>query len=476
MTAVTKNVVRDVVYGCWCKGKRIGGGTVPPFNLLVLTSVLRQSGFNSDFIDAQAEQITPDRMKALISSYAVVVISTSTMSFKEDADYLLELKRANPGLKTVIFGSHPTFMPTYCLAHEGVDFIIKREPELVLKELVSRIASGAACNDLRGIGFKGGAGEVIVNDNHPFIRNLDEIPFPDVDLLPKGIDYFNPIVKRIPYITVSTSRGCPGKCSFCTAPYFDGEIVRFQSADYVISELEYFIGKGFKEVYFRDDTFFVNKKRDYTVFEHISKRKLDITWIANARVSLIDEETMRLAKRAGCHTIKFGIESGVQEILDGMRKGYKLEQAYKVFEWAKKAGIKTHAHTMIGNPGDTRETIEKTIDFVLKLDPTTATFGICTPYPGTPLFEMVRAKWPEIGDGSASDLSKLHVEGLFNELYTSLKKEELGKLVRHAYRKFYLRPSYWLKAAYWQLRGVDDIKRLSIAATNVLDFIFTGND
>lgn len=476
MTAVSRNVVRDVVYGCWCKGKRIGGGTVPPFNLLVLTSILEKNGFDSDFIDAQAEQIVPARMKSTIGKYAVVVISTSTMSFKEDADYLLELKRANPGLKTVIFGSHPTFMPTYCLAHEGVDFIIKGEPEMVLKVLVLRLVSGEGWDDLKGIGFKNSNGGITINDNYPFIGNLDELPFPDVDLLPKGIDYFNPIVRRMPYITTSTSRGCPGKCTFCTAPYFDGQILRFQSAEYVMSEIEYFVSKGYREIYFRDDTFFVDKKRDYAIFEYIINKKLDITWLANARVSLIDEDTMKLARRSGCHTIKFGIESGVQEILDGMRKGYKLEQAFKVLQWAKKAGIKTHAHTMIGNPGDTRETVEKTINFVLKLDPTTATFGICTPYPGTPLFEVVRAKWPEIGDGSASDLSKLHVEGLFNELYTSLKKEELGKLVRHAYRRFYLRPSYWLKTAYWQLRGVDDIKRLSIAATNVLDFIFTGND
>jgi len=470
MTTATKNVVRDVVYGCWCNGKRIGGATVPPFTLIVLATILRQNGFEADFLDAQAEQIPVPEMTVRIGQYDIVVMSTSTMSFKEDADYLLNLKKANPKLVTVIFGSHPTFMPTYCLAHPGVDIIIKHEPEAVLKELISRMAQHKEYRDLQGIGYKDD-NRPVINEDFPFISNLDEVPFPDVELLPKGIDYFNPIVRRTPYMTTTTSKGCPGKCIFCPAPYFDGKTLRFQSADYVIKEIEYFISKGIKEVYFRDDTFFVNKQRDRVICEHIIRNKLDVTWLANARVNLINEEMIQLAKQAGCHTIKFGIESGVQEILDGMKKGYKIEQAYQVFNWARKAGVNTHAHVMLGNPGDTRETIEKTIDFVLKLDPTTVTFGICTPYPGTPLFDMVKQKSPEIEDGSDTDLSKLHVEGLFNEYYTSLTKEELARFVKYAYRKFYLRPVYWVKSIRSHLRGVDDLKRLSIAGTNVFSFM-----
>ncbi len=474
MTQSTKNVVRDVVYGCWCNGKRIGGATVPPFTLVVLATILRREGFDTDFMDAQAEQVRPEQMNAVIGEYDLIVMSTSTMSFREDADYLLALKKANEKLQTAVFGSHPTFMPRYCLAHEGVDIILQHEPEFVLRDLVRRLAGKQPIDDLPGIGFKRN-GEVRVNEPYPFIDDLDEIPFPDVDLLPKGIDYFNPIVQRTPYMTTTTSKGCPGRCIFCTAPFFDGKRIRFQSADYVVAEIEYFLGKGVREVYFRDDTFFVDKKRDREVCEQILQRGLDVTWLANARVNMIDAETMALARRAGCHTIKFGIESGSQEILDGMKKGYRIEQAHEVFRAAREAGVRTHAHVMLGNPGDTRETIEQTLAFVLDLKPTTATFGICTPYPGTPLFETVRKAFPEIGDGTSSDLSKLHVEGLFNEHYTSLTKGELGRLVKRAYRTFYLRPGYWFSAVRWQLRGLDDVKRLSIAATNVLDFAIRGN-
>ena len=129
---------------------------------------------------------------------------------------------------------------------------------------------------------------------------------------------------------------------------------------------------------------------------------------------------------------------------------------------------------MLGNPGDSHETIERTIKFVKELNPGTATFGLCTPYPGTPLFDEVSAIYPEIKDGTQSDLSKLHTEGLFNEHYTSLKKEELEEYVQKAYREFYLRPSYVVETAMNQVRGIDDIKRLSIAASNVVDFALRG--
>jgi anaerobic magnesium-protoporphyrin IX monomethyl ester cyclase len=475
ITQKTKNIVRDVVYGCWCNGKRIGGATVPPFALVMIATVLRRENLDADFLDAQAEQISPDNMQARISAYDVVIMSSSTMSFREDADYLRELKQSRPGLISVIFGSHPTFMAKSCLAHSGIDMVVRYEPEMVLKDLCVRLNRGEDIRALKGIGYKNADG-MVINDDASFMTNLDRLPFPDVDLLPKGIDYFNPIVKRTPYMTTTTSRGCPGKCIFCTAPAFDGPVLRFQSAQRVIAEIEYFVKKGIKEIYFRDDTFFVNKTRDHAIFDYLIDHKTDITWIANGRINLIDEETIKRAKQAGCHTIKFGIESGSQTVLDTIKKGYTLDQAVRVFDWARRYGIKTHAHLMLGNPGDTRETVEETIRFALQLDPTTATFGICTPYPGTPLFDAVQKKYPEIGDGSSSDLSVLHVKGLFNETFTDLKKDELTALVPYAYKRFYGRPIYWLKTLRRQITGPDDIKRLSIAATNVFNFILSGEN
>lgn len=473
-TSAQKNVVRDVLYGCWCAGKRIGGGTVPPFSLIQIATVLRNDGQEVEFLDAQAEQIPFERVRQRLEDASLLIASTSTMSFREDADYLLALKRALPQLKTVVFGSHPTFMPHYTLAHPGVDFIVRHEPEWAIRDLCRRLRAAERWQDLPGIGYRDDRGEPIINPPYPWIEDLDALPYPDLDFLPRDVHYFNPLIRRMPYMTATTSRGCPGRCIFCTAPAFDGKKMRFQSFDHVMGMLRYFASKGIREIYFRDDTFFVHRERDRAICRQIMKEKIDLTWLANARVNAIDEETMRLAREAGCHTIKFGIESGDQAILDGIKKGYRIEEAYSVFATAHRLGLNTHAHVMLGNPGDTHETIEKTIEFVKALKPTTATFGICTPYPGTPLFEELAKSHPEIRDGSASDLSKLHVEGLYNEFYCNLKKEELARLVPYAYRRFYLRPSVFWNFATSQIRGWEDIKRILLAGTRVLDFMFRG--
>lgn len=476
MSSSTQNIIRDVLYGCWCKGKRIGGATVPPFNLLVLTAFLRREGFDVDFLDAQVQRIPPEAVKSRMGDYRLVAVLTSMMSFKEDAKYLASLKADNKDLITAVFGSHPTFLPTYSLNHAGVDLSINHEPEFIMRDLLTRLKNEQSYTDLKGIGYKTKEGKMVVNPPYPFIEDLDVLPFPNVDLLPKNENYYNPLVKDYPYITTSTSRGCPASCTFCTAPYFDGNITRFNSADYVWRQMEYFAGKGMKEVYFRDDTFFVDKKRDHTMCRRLIDSGIKLSWIANARINMIDESTITLAKKAGCDVIKFGVESGVQQILDNLRKGYKIEKAYKVFKWCHDAGVKTHAHVMFGNPGDTRDTILRTIDYILELDPTTIDIGICTPYPGTPLFEEVRKKFPEIADGTDSDLTKLHTEGVFNKWFCEVPKKELSYLQRYAYRRFYARPYYWLKTIKEQISSVSDLKRVGLAASRVLDFGFRNTD
>ena len=172
--------------------------------------------------------------------------------------------------------------------------------------------------------------------------------------------------------------------------------------------------------------------------------------------------------------IKFGVESGVQGILNNMQKGISSEMTRKTFKWAHKVGIDMHAHLMLGSPGETRETIKQTINFVKEIDPTTATFGICTPYPGTELFRQVAKKYPGIGDGSLCDLSKIHTNAFFNETFTHLSKDELEKSVRTAYQSFYLRPSYFLK---WlrRINSLDELRRVILAGMNIFSFSMGSN-
>jgi len=249
--------------------------------------------------------------------------------------------------------------------------------------------------------------------------------------------------------------------------------MRFKSADYVIGELEYYRSKGIREVYFRDDTFFVDKDRDRRISEEIIARKIDISWLCNTRVDMVERDLFKLARDAGCHTVKLGIESGVQRILDGVKKGYSIEQGLEAFAVLNDIGIRTHAHVMLGMPDETEDTIRETIRYVVSLNPTTVTFGICTPYPGTPLYNQLVKTFPEIGDGTQADFSKLHTQGVFNEYYTHLEREELERYLKSAYRRFYLRPGYFIKTLKG-LRGREDFNRIARAACNVLDFSIRG--
>ena len=471
---VTKNVIRDVLYGCWCKGKRIGGATIPPYSLLLVATVLKANGHSVSLLDALAEKKTLGDILDIISDYEVLILSTSTMTINEDAQTLFQLKEKNPSLKTIVFGSHPTYMPRYTLGKKGIDIIVRREPEYIIRDLLNALEKNDdSWKKIKGIGCREG-GEYRLNEPYPFIQNLDELSFPDRDMLPKDFDYFNPIIRRWPYTTAVTSRGCPGRCTFCTAPSFYGTKLRYRSGESVLKELRIIREKGYREIYFRDETFTFFKERNKEICQGMIKDKIDLAWICNARVGTIDKTMMELMKRAGCHLIKFGVESGVQEILDRVKKGIKIEETREAFVWANEVGIDTHAHVMLGLPGETRETIDRTIKFVKEIRPTTASFGICTPYPGTPLFEEVTKENPQIRDGSTADLSSLHTKGFFNEIFVDLGKGELEKSVRRAYRNFYLRPSYLLSRLK-EIKSRNDVKRNVIAGLKIFDFTLRGD-
>lgn len=467
-----RSVVRDFVYGCWCNGRRVGGMQVPPINDLFVVTHCRVHGLDVDFLDAQLE---PERFDALMSAgmtdYVAVVLMTSTQSFRADADVLGAIKSVNPAVRGVLYGSHPTFMPEACLQDSRVDHIVLREPEESMRELLAAIFSGRSAAGIPGTGMMHD-GKCVLGPPREFM-DMDDLPIPDRGLLPHGSDYFNPVVERMPYTTMQTSRGCPGKCIFCTAPSFYGKRVRCRSAGKVVEELEVIKNLGYREVMFRDETFTAYKDRNRAICEEMLSRRLDLSWIANARVDCIDKDTMRLMRRAGCHLLKFGVETGSDELLRTYRKGTTVAQAREAFRWAREVGLATHAHIVFGGPGETPQTMADTIEFVKELEATTASFGILTPYPGTPLFDMVAQQGAAIGDGTGSNMQNLHVEGFFSEKICGLSGAELSSWVTRAYRRFYLRPGYLLRRLA-SVRSKDKLMALSIAGINVMRFAITG--
>lgn len=469
----SRNVVRDLFYGCWCKGKRIASAEFPPTSLLYVASVLENERHEIALLDAQAKGKNLEDVKRGVSKEQpeIIIIPTSTMSFIEDAMTLKDLKDIS-GAITTAFGSHVTFQPEESLQHEGIDYIVMREPEYIISDFVNAYEEGEDYKKVKGIGYREN-GRTVINPPYPFIENLDDMPFPNREYISDFV-YFNPLVKKLPWTTALTSRGCPGKCNFCSSPSFYGKKLRMRSPENVVDEMERIKEKGYNEIFYRDETFTASRKRTLEICNLICERNLDVSWIANARIGTVNKEIMRAMKEAGCHLIKFGVESGVQRILDNINKGIEVEMTRKTFKWANEIGMETHAHVMLGCIGETKETVEKTIEFAKEINPTTVTFGAFTPYPGTEVFEMVKERVPEIIDGSACDLSKLHTSGFYNYVFGDLTDEEIGTAVRRAYKKFYLRPSYIIKRLL-MIRSLDEFRRVVSAGFNILSFS-TGED
>ncbi|GAB7082224.1 B12-binding domain-containing radical SAM protein [Megalodesulfovibrio paquesii] len=469
----TGNVARDLVYGCWCKGGRIGGTSFPPMPLLHCAGMLNSAGHETLVVDAQADGLSLPEVSRIIADCNVAVMLTSTTTLNDDCEYFAALKKAAPGLITIAYGGHVTAEPESSLTDPrrrgAIDIIIRREAEWVLRDLIDALSKGdASWKDVQGLAFLDEAGTCVVNPDYPLCQNLDLLPIADRSQLDPD-KYFNPIISRRPFTTMQTSRGCPGRCTFCASPYFYGRVERAMSPERVLMEIDSCVQQGYKEIFFRDENFTTIPERVAAICEGILANKLDVTWICSTRVTHVNPEMLTLMRRAGCTTIRMGVESGSDEVLKRIGKGSNTSVIRQAFAWARQAGLRTHAHLMIGLPGDTRETLDRTIAFVNEIAPTLVTYGILTAYPGTPLFDSLRKKHPEIKDGTDIDLTQLHTQPLFNKAFCTLSNEELQWYVRHAYRSFYMRPSYiWERLK--EVRSLEQFRRYVNAGVKVLRF------
>jgi anaerobic magnesium-protoporphyrin IX monomethyl ester cyclase len=466
-----KNVIRDLVYGSWCNGRRIGGTQMPPVNHLYVATILKEDGHKVQFIDAQIDYASYQRLKSKrFSGLNFLIMMSSTNSYRDDLKTAGQVKKLNPQIKVILFGSHPTFMSSSCMEESMVDFIVIREPEMTIRDLIRKVTNGEGLEGLAGCGYKMGEGYIVNEfDNH---FDMNQLPIPDWTLLPKNVDYFNPVVKRMPYATMQTSRGCPAKCIYCTSPFFYGNDIRVKTAQNVLKEIRYLVGLGYREIFFRDETFTAFKSRNMEICQAIIDEKIDCTWIANGRVDMLDRESAQMMKQAGCHMLKFGVETGDEQILLNLKKGATVDQAKEAFRICHDVGLETHAHMVFGGPGECKDTINNTLQFLKEIDPTTASFGILTPYPGTEYFKLVQDKMPEKIDGTIATMETLHTTTYYSDQLCDLSHKELKNAIGRAYRTFYLRPSYFIK---W-LKRVDSLNefyRLVMAGTNIIHFCFS---
>jgi len=417
-----------------------------PYWLCYAAGVLDKEGHEVRIVDASPVEMSLEGLKKIVRDFYpdMAVVDTSTPSIKNDCFVARELKTSIPGMVVALVGTHVSAVPEETLALEpAVDVVAVGEYDAVLKELAGQLKDRSGWPGVKGICFRQD-GKIVRNPPGPLLADLDELPFVS-EIYKKFLNvrdyYFS--AADYPMIMMITGRGCPFGCFYCLYPQvMHGRGYRFRSAENVAAEFKY-IAENFpdvKEIVIEDDTFTANPARVRAICELLIKDSSKIKWSCNARVNL-DLATLKLMKKAGCRLLIVGYESGVQEILDSMHKGIKVEQSEEFTRNAKKAGILIHGCFMLGNPGETRDTIEKTFKFAKKLQCDSAQFYPLFVYPGTEAYDWAKGN----GYISAVDFSEwISPDGRHNCVIDipGLKGSDITDVSERMTLGYHLRPRY----------------------------------
>lgn len=458
-----KNFVRSARWAARSRGRV----QRHPDYLAIATAVLEREGHEVKLLDTASLNKDINEVRKIAERFKprLSVVHTTTPSIYNDIRHAEMLK--DLGSETVLIGAHASALPLGTMQmSRKIDYIAKGEYDYTLRD----IANGKDPPNILGITYREG-NEIIGNNDRPLIQDLDELPFPAWQHIDVH-DYFD-AGKLYPFITLISGRGCPNVCTFCVLPQvLYGRKYRLRSAKNVVEEIEYDLElfSDLKEVMFEDDTLTADKKRCEEICHQILDKSLNkrVSWSANARADLDDLELLKLMKESGCRMLVVGFEFGDQQVLENVEKRLTLEQMKRFSEMARQSGIKVHGCFMIGGPGETRESAEKTIKLARNLKPDTLQFSALVPYPGTKFYEWARENgyikaknWTDwIDEGEQSSVTE----------YPCLSREEIVELVdKGLYGGFYFRPSTWVHHLV-TLNGFDDFKRKAKGALSLISY------
>ncbi len=411
-----------------------------PLGIAYLGAVAEKAGHQVTVIDCQAEKLTYAAFRTRIAQIPsdIIGITSTTLLYNSAKELLAIARDAHPQATTIIGGSHATFWDTNALQEcPALDIVVRREGELTFLEILQRMEENKSFHGILGLTFRAKDGSIVRNEDRPFMQDLDSLPFPAYHLLP--LEAFHRMGKTI--FPLTTSRGCVQWCDFCSTVRMFGRGYRMRSPKNVVDEMEMLQKKyGESQFTFYDDAFTVNRDHVLKMCEEIKARKLKVTWDCETRVDYVDQELLQTMKNAGCLAVWFGVESGSEKILGQMNKKTKKDQIREAFKMTQKTGMMVIASAIIGFPGETEETAWETINFIKELNPDDIGFYVATPYPGTPMYELVKKNgWLRITDFNKYDTATPTFETPL------LSMDRIREIRYKAHQQFYLRPRYVLK-------------------------------
>lgn len=417
----------------------------------------------SRLLDASPHKVTPAETAKIARDYDFVVLFTSTAGFASDLRLTRMMKEAKPDLKVAFVGPPVQTQPVESLmASEDIDFVLRGEFDYSVVEF----ARGKPLREILGASYRQD-GQVVHNPLRAQLQtaDLDRLPFvTEVYKRDLVIENYNVPFLLHPFVSFYTSRGCPALCTFCLWPQtLSGHAWRVRSSDNLVEEIRQAL-KLFpqvKEFFFDDDTFNIRKDR---VLELCRKFKpVGFRWSCTARVHS-DYEALKAMADAGARLFIVGFESGDPQILKNIKKGATIEMAREFAKNCKKVGIKVHGDFIIGLPGETKETIQRTMDFARELDTETIQVSIAHAYPGTELYDYL-AKNNFLASSVLTDdkgHQLPHIE------YPGLSREEMMAAVNRFYDTYYFRPRVVWRIVRDALWDANERKRLYQEAVEFL--------
>jgi len=347
--------------------------TRPPLGLAYLAASLSKSGYECVIVDERPGTEIND----LVSKYNpdVIGISVTTWTAKLVLEKVRKIKTSFPSIFCIAGGPHATAMPAEMLSG-GFDAVVHGYGEQALVDIVKALNNKESLFEIEGISFIKDE-QVFTNEQKKRKTDLDDLPFPAYDKIE---------LKNYEWCSVSSSRGCPIGCTFCSDSYLFGRKINLRSAENFVSELEkLYFNYGVRKFYFVDEQFTFNESRVIEICEKILAKGMKIDWMVNSRVDRVTFEMLSSMKKAGCLSIAYGVESGSEKILKTIHKNIKPEQVINAVTLTKKTGIRAKTSWIVGLPGAISEQV-KSIQLMEKALPNHIDVYWLTIYPGTPFW------------------------------------------------------------------------------------------
>lgn len=437
-------------------------GVYPPLGLAYAASILREQNHEVTLIDAHALKLSKEETLERVKEFKPGMLGflLTTYMFQDTLSWIRYFKKETK-LPVVVGNINVELYPEETLSYEEIDYGIIGPAQESLPALLKCLEEGKSIEKIKGLAFRKNM-EVIINPPEAKVEDFRTLPYPARDLLPNE-RYFQFISKRKNFTLIVTSKGCPYKCNFCAVnkiPYTERDI------DDVMKEIEEcYYRYNVREIDFFEPTFTCNRKRVIKICNELIRRKLDLHWSCRARVDHVDERLLKKMKLAGCKRIYYGIESGSEEVLKKEMKNITLEQIKHAIRITKKQGIKTLGFLMVGQPGETKEDLEKTIKLVKELKLDYIQVGRTIAKPGT---DLHIASVQQTG----YDYWKEYVLGNVEEKrspspWSLVSEQDKFNAAKKMYAIQYLRPGYIIKTLL-QIKSIDELKRYIKAGLNFI--------